>query len=360
MAELVVNDNLLDGEAGVRDALDPAEREPLVDPIVITAIPRNCPPGSEVVLHLPAGLYLAAGQRADRGAIDGVETTWDLKLDPRAAPGGGSYGVRLVGPSGPLASTRRTIITTVHGAAGFDPSRNGFPFPNASNLFGNTRPPLTVFTRSFTGGWRGPFSRHVFTRIYDSIFSSGLCTGMAMAALQLATDSTVVPAAERTPLDQETRVLIQTMHGRQLSDAALLRAGLDLVRNNPRRVFRALRHSILRPAAVPVAFHVGVPVLFRRDFFRAVVRQGHTVVPHSYRITPERIAEVAVYDPAFPPGPDNPSPPILRIDLAGDGYSYRDWSSDDPENRTTLTLAPLTAYSGRRSRVIASVSSLLP
>ena len=360
MAELVVNDNLLDGEAGVRDALDPAEREPLVDPIVITAIPRNCPPGSEVVLHLPAGLYLAAGQRADRGAIDGVETTWDLKLDPRAAPGGGSYGVRLVGPSGPLASTRRTIITTVHGAAGFDPSRNGFPFPNASNLFGNTRPPLTVFTRSFTGGWRGPFSRHVFTRIYDSIFSSGLCTGMAMAALQLATDSTVVPAAERTPLDQETRVLIQTMHGRQLSDAALLRAGLDLVRNNPRRVFRALRHSILRPAAVPVAFHVGVPVLFRRDFFRAVVRQGHTVVPHSYRITPDRIAEVAVYDPAFPPGPNNPSPPILRIDLAGDVYSYRDWSSDNPENRTTLTLAPLTAYSGRRSRVIASVSSLLP
>ena len=360
MAELVVNDNLLDGEAGVRDALDNAEREPLVAPIVINAIPRNCPPGSEVVLRLPAGLYLAAGQRADRGAIDGVETTWDLKLDPRAAPGGGSYGVRLVGPSGPLASTRRTIITTVHGAAGFDPSRNGFPFPNASNLFGNTRPPLTVFTRSFTGGWQGPFSRHVFTRIYDSIFSSGLCTGMAMAALQLATDSTVVPAAERTPLDQETRVLIQTMHGRQLSDAALLRAGLDLVRNNPRRVFRALRHSILRPAAVPVAFHVGVPVLFRRDFFRAVVRQGHTVVPHSYRITPDRIAEVAVYDPAFPPGPNNPSPPILRIDLAGDVYSYRDWSSDNPENRTTLTLAPLTAYSGRRSRVIASVSSLLP
>jgi len=360
MAELVVSDNLLDGEAGVRDALDPAEREPLVDPIVITATPRNCPPGSELVLQLPAGLYLSGAQRSDRGAIDGVETTWDLKLDPRAAPGRFSYSVRLVGPSGPLATTRRTIITTVHGATGFDAARDGFPFANTPHLFGNTRPPLSVFTRSFAGGWQGPFSGYIFNRIYDSSFVSGLCTGMAMAALQLATDTAIIPAAERSPLDRDTRVLIQTLHGRQLSDAALLRAGLDLVRNSPRQVFRAFRRSILRPAAVPVAFHVGVPVLFRRDFFRAVVRQGHTVVPHSYRITPDRIAEVAVYDPAFPPGPDSPSPPVLRIDLAQGAYSYRDWSSDDPGNRTTLTLAPLTAYSGRRSRIIASVSSLLP
>lgn len=157
MAELVVNDNLLDGEAGVRDAGDPAERNPLVDPIVVTATPRNCPPASELVLQLPSGLYLAPGQRSDRGAIEGVETTWDLKLDPRAAPGRFSYSVRLVGPSGRLASTRRTIITTVHGATGFDAARDGFPFANAHNLFGNTRPPLTIFTRSFAGGGRARF-----------------------------------------------------------------------------------------------------------------------------------------------------------------------------------------------------------
>ena len=360
MAELVVNDNLLDGEAGVRDALDPAEREPLVDPIVITATPRNCPPACELVLQLPAGLYLSAGQRSDRGAVNGVETTWDVRLDPRAAPARLSYSVRLVDPSGPLASTRRTIITTIHGATGFDASRDGFPFANTPHLFGSTRPSLSVFTRSFVGGWQGPFSGYVFNRIYDSIFASGLCTGMAMAALQLSTDRTIAPAVERSALDNETRVLIQTLHGRQLSDAALLRAGLDLVRNGPRCVFRALRRSIFPPVAAPVAFHVGVPVLFRRDFFRAVVRQGHTIVPHSYRITPDRIAEIAVYDPAFPPGPDEPAPPLLRIDLDLGTYSYRDWSSDNPGNRTTLTLAALTAYSVRRSRIIASVSSLVP
>ncbi len=360
MAELVVSDNLLDGEAGVRDALDPFDREPLVDPILIAATPRNCPPARELVLELPTGLYLAPGQRSDRGATDGVEERWEVKLDPRAAPGRFSYSVRLLGPDGTLATTRRTIVTTVHGASEFEASRHGFPFANSAHLFGGTRPPLTVFTRSFAGGWQGPFSRFAFNRVYDSIFASGLCTGMAMAALQLASDHTDVPAAERSPLDQNTRVLIQTMHGRQLADAALLRAGLDLLRNSPRRSFQAFRRSILRPCTSPLAFHVGVPVLFRRDFFRAVVRQGHTVVPHSYRVTPDRIAELAVYDPAFLPGPDIPTPPLLRLDLARDTYSYRDWSSDAPGNRTTITVAPLTAYSRRRSRIIASISSLVP
>ena len=332
----------------------------LVDPFVITAIPRRVPSGSELSLRLPAGLYLAGGQRSARGAIDGAEVSWEVKLDPRAAPARFTYNVRLVGPDGPLASARRTVIGTVHGATGFDPSRHGFPFANATHLFGATRPPRGVFTRSFADGWRGPFDRQVFDRLYESIFASGLCTGMAMAALQLSSEDADSPAGERSVLDSNTRVLIQTLHGRQLADAALLRAGLDLVRNSPRRVFHAFRRSILRSDASPVAFHVGVPILFRRDFLRAVVRQGHTVVPHSYRITPDRIAEVAVYDPAFPPGPDNPSPPVLRIDLAQSTYSYRDWSTDAPGNRTTITLAPLTAYSRRRSRLIASISSLLP
>lgn len=358
MAELVVSDNLLDGEAGVRDALDPARREPLVDPIVITAIPRHCPPASELILQLPAGLYLATGQRSDHGAIDGVETTWEVKLDPRAAPDRFSYTMRLIGPSGPLATTRRTMIATVHGATGFDPDRDGFSFANSPHLFGAARPPLAIFTRSFAGGLQGPLPRRVFDRLYDSIFSSGLCTGLAMSALQRSVDRGDVPSADLSPLDHEIRVLVQTLHGRQLSDAALVRAGLDLIRNSPSRVFEALRRSILRPEAPAVAFHVGVPVLFRRDFFRAVIRQGHTVVPHSYRISPDRIAELAVYDPAFPPGPDSPAPPLLRIDLAGDTYSYRDWSSAAPENRTTITLSPLNAYSRRRSRIIVGIASI--
>ena len=179
-----------------------------------------------------------------------------------------------------------------------------------------------------------------------------------MAALHLfAGDET--PAAKRGALDTETRVLIQTMHGRQLSDAALARAGVDLLRNSPRRVFEGLRRATLDPGRDPVALHVGVPVLWRRDFLSAVVGQGHTVVPHSYRITPDAIAEVAVYDPAFPVGEGKPAPPLLRIDLVGDSYSYRHWSSGDPENRTTITRATLGAYAGRRARVLAGMGSLV-
>ena len=240
-------------------------------------------------------------------------------------------------------------------------SRHGFPFANSAHLFGGTRPPLTVFTRSFAGGWQGPFSRFAFNRVYDSIFASGLCTGMAMAALQLASDHTDVPAAERSPLDPEHQSP-NPDHARPPALPTPPCFAPDSISSAtvPVVVFRRFRRSILRPCTSPLAFHVGVPVLFRRDFFRAVVRQGHTVVPHSYRVTPDRIAELAVYDPAFLPGPDIPAPPLLRIDLARDTYSYRDWSSDAPGNRTTITVAPLTAYSRRRSRIIGSISSLVP
>ncbi|MDP6349224.1 MAG: hypothetical protein QGG58_05480 [Chloroflexota bacterium] len=358
MAELEVGDNLLEGEAGLRDAPVATDREPLVDPIVVTATARNCPSGSQLDLELPAGMYLAEGQRPDRAALDGTPTSWEVRLDPRAAPERLNYRVRLLGPTGPLASTRRMVVTTVHGATGFDPARDGFSFSNSTEVFGTIRPPRPVFARSFAGGWRGPLAERLFHRTYASIFGAGLCTGMAMAALQLFAQDEP-PAAERGALDTETRVLIQTLHGRQLGDAALTRAGLDLLRNSPRRVFDALRRATLDPGRQPLALHVGVPVLWRRDFLSAVVGQGHTVVPHTYRITPDGIAEVAVYDPAFPVGEGRPAPPPLRIDLASDSYSYRHWSSGDPDNRTTITRAMLGAYAGRRARVLAGIGSLV-
>ncbi len=358
MAELEVGDNLLEGEAGLRDARVAMDREPLVDPMVVTATARNCPSGSQLDLELPAGMYLAEGQRPDREALDGMPASWEVRLDPRAVPERLNYRVRLLGPGGPLASTRRMVVTTVHGATGFDPARDGFSFSNSTEVFVALRPPRPVFARSFAGGWRGPLAGRLFHRTYASIFGTGLCTGMAMAALHLfAGDKT--PAAERSALDTETRVLIQTLHGRQLGDAALAQAGLDLLRNSPRRVFEGLRRATLEPGRGPVALHVGVPVLWRRDFLAAVVGQGHTVVPHSYRITPDAIAEVAVYDPAFPVGEGRPAPPLLRIDLERNSYSYRQWSSADPDNRTTITRATLGAYTGRRARVLAGLGSLV-
>lgn len=70
MAKLEVGDNLLEGEAGVRDARVASDWEPLVDPMVMTATAWNCPSGSQLDLELPAGMYLAEGQRQDREALD--------------------------------------------------------------------------------------------------------------------------------------------------------------------------------------------------------------------------------------------------------------------------------------------------
>ena len=359
MVELVVSDNLSDSEIGVRDSLHPSQRQLLVDPIIITALPSNCPPTSELVLQLPVGLYLASGQHAYREVVDGSETAWEVTLDPRAAPARLTYTVRLQAPSGPLATTRRTIVATIHGATGFEPSRDGFSFVDSPHLFGTVEPTRAIFTRSFSVGLHSLVSRRVFDRIYRRIFRCGARTGLAMTALWVFVHRTNASPRDVSSPDQNTRVLIDTLHGRQLSDAALLRSGVDLVRNSPAAIFQELRRATLKPAKHAVAFNVGIPIIYRRDFFRVVMHQGHTIVPYSYRIVPGKIAEIAVYDPASLTDGDISPAPLLCIDLSQDTYVYGSWSSLKPGNRTTITLARLSTYCRSRSFIIASLVSLV-
>jgi hypothetical protein len=180
-----------------------------------------------------------------------------------------------------------------------------------------------------------------------------------MTALWLFAYRTSASSGDVASPGQNTRVLIDTLHGRQLSDAALLRSGLDLVRNSPAAIFQELRRATLKLAQQPVAFNVGIPIIYRRDFLRVVMRQGHTIVPYSYRIIPGHIAEIAVYDPtSITKGIISPAP-LLFIDLSQDTYAYGSWSSLKPGNRTTITLARLTTYSRPRSCLIASLVSLV-
>ena len=359
MAELVVSDNLSDSEIGVRDSLHRSQRQLLVDPIIITATPRNCPPGSELVLQLPDGLYLVPGQHAYRGVVDGSQTAWEVTLDPRAAPARLTYSVRLQTLSGPLATTRRTIVATIYGATGFEPSRDGFSFVDSPHLFGTVEPTRAIFVRSFLAGLHSFVSRRVFNRIYRSIFRCGALTGLSMTVLWLFVNRTNASTRDVASPGQNTRVLIDTFHGRQISDAALLRSGLDLVRNSPAAMFQELRRATLELDKQPVAFNVGVPIIYRWDFLRVVMRQGRTIVPYSYRIVPGHIAEIAVYDPgSIMEGAILPTP-LLFIDLLQDTYAYGSWSSLEPGNRTTITLARLTTYSRPRACLIAILVSLV-
>ena len=241
-----------------------------------------------------------------------------------------------------------------------DPAEDGFAFGNRADLFGRPRPPRSVFDRTFQGGPSLLRSR-LFDGLYESVFQTGLCTGMARAASWFAMAEGEKRAVDRTTEDAETREIIQLLHGRQLSDRALLSSGYALLTSGPRKVFRKFREQALTAGGSPIAIDVGIPKVTRTDFLRAVVRQGHTVVPYAYRLLPDGIAHIYVYDPVYPSdgrdGRDGPRP-VIEIDLGRNSYGYRRWSSENPDDPTTILGVPLSAYAAGRTAYIAGIASL--
>ena len=316
------------------------------------------PRGSSVELELGPGLGLAEGEfsRAlDRGA-NGLN--WRVALQA-AAPGRFQYSVNLRSREGQaVASESRDVTAVACGRIEFDPAEDGFAFDNRADLFGRARPPQRVFDRTFKGGPSLLRSR-LFDGLYESVFQTGLCTGMARAASWFATADSAGRAVDRTTDDAETREIIQLLHGRQLSDRALLSSAYALLRGGPRKVFRKFREQALTAGRSPITIDVGVPKLTRSDFLRAVVRQGHTVVPYAYRLLPEGIAHIHVYDPVHASGRRSGEVPVIEIDLGRNSYAYRKWSSDNPADRTTMLGVPLSAYAGGRTAYIAGIASLL-
>ncbi len=351
--EFSVGDSLDRSELIVREGVDedgPSE-------FSIEARVIDPPRGSSVELKLGSGLRLLEGELI-RALDDGTNSLgWCVALRA-AAPGRFRYSVNLRSREGQaVASEGRDVTAVACGRIEFDPAEDGFAFDNRADLFGRARPPQRVFDGTFEGGPSLLRSR-LFDGLYESVFQTGLCTGMARAASWFATADNAGRAVDRTTDDDETREIIQLLHGRQLSDRALLSSAYALLTGGPRRVFRKFREQALTAGRSPIAIDVGVPKLTRSDFLRAVVRQGHTVVPYAYRLLPDGIAHIHVYDPVYASGRRDGEVPVIEIDLGRNSYVYRRWSSENPADRTTILGVPLSAYAGGRTAYIAGIASL--
>ena len=314
-------------------------------------------PGSSVELELGPGLCLVEGERSQPSRGGAGSPNWRVAAD--AAPGRFRYSVGLRSREGLAVSLQsRDVVAVACGRTEFDPAEHGFAFGNRADLFGRPRPPRSVFDRTFQGGPDLLRSR-LFDGLYESVFQTGLCTGMARAASWFAAVKDAGRAVDRTTEDVETREIIQLLHGRQLSDRALLSSAFALLTSGPRKVFRKFREQVLTAGRSPIAIDVGIPKVTRSDFLRAVVRQGHTVVPYAYRLLPDRIAQIYVYDPVYPSDRQDGRRPIIEIDLVRNSYGYREWSSGNPADPTTILGVPLSAYAGGRTAYIAGIAALL-
>lgn len=360
MADVTVSDNAVKGQIVVADGGGGGISGGGVRPaLMVWAMPRGAPPGAQLVLDLSRGFSVADIERSQRWGQSGIETGWSVQVDGAMPPGKLRYSIRLLAPDGGVLATAGREVTVIRrGETGFVPSVHGFAFTNNPHMFGVPRPPWPVFQQTFSSRF-APGRRRIFDGVYRSIFDTGLCTGIARAAASLHADGRGDPAAKRSVLDPGTRELIQILHGKQLTDRALLSAARWLLRSSPRQAFVRFRRAVLNPNTSPVVIDVGVPVPYRRDFLRAVVSQGHTVLPYAYRLLPGARAEMEVYDPQFPGSEQASGEYRIEIDLAADRYRYRHWSSEDPGNRTTLLAVSLDAYTRGRSAFLIGLGSLM-
>ena len=357
--DLSIEDGLLGREVFVGEGARASADSVRCVEFSVEASVREPSPGYSIGINLGSGLRLVEGERSQLLRDGATNLRWRVGVDVAAAPGRLRYSAALRSAKGRVVSSvTRDVNTVAVGRTVFDPAVDGFAFSNKPGLFGSSLPPRSVFDGTYRGGLN-LYRSKLYEGLYHSVFQAGLCTGMARAALWLATSERLGKAADRTADDEATREIIQLLHGRQLSDRALLSSAYAILFCGPRKTFRKFREQVLTAGRSPIAIDVGVPKVTRTDFLRAVVRQGHTVVPYAYELRPGNRARIYVYDPVFPSVALCEERLAIEIDLAANSYRYRGWSSDDSENRTTILGVPLSAYTDGTTAYIASLAAMV-
>ncbi len=264
--------------------------------------------------------------------------------------------VRLSDGTGPAARLATTLAIEIRGYSQFDPARHGLPWANSTSELGEIRPSAGIFERTFDSSF---LPESFFTGLYRAIvfigadpgqYQGGLCTGMARAALEQSLDAQQSGNAV-TPDE------VIMLHGRQLSDRALLASSPWFLAPSPRRAFARFKSSILDTGQSDVCFDIGVPRPWRRDIPQVLVQQGHTVVPYAFRQAGRERAEVMIYDPNRPAESRTGQTRIL-FNLRDDTYEYEPWAHRDDRSITVIA-APQTAYRDGRTAFLASAASLI-
>jgi hypothetical protein len=234
----------------------------------------------------------------------------------------------------------------------FDLQRDRLPWANRIDEFGPVEPSWDTFRRTFrlTIATRA-FFRGLYREVVqlqcdaDGGVRGGLCTGLARAAL--------ARALGRLPAVHDLRETVLVLHGRQLSDRALL-AGLPwFLWPSPRRAYRAFVGDLLEQGWSERCFDLNVPRPWRRDLLQALLGQGHTVVPYAFCQEHADEAFVWVADPNYPDATST----VVTIDLARDRYAYPPLAVDG--RRTTIVAVPLSAYLEGSTAILASLAGPL-
>jgi hypothetical protein len=237
----------------------------------------------------------------------------------------------------------------------FDPVLHGVPFPNRAADIGDVTPTNDLMRRTYLlvppvlrrALFDGLYRNIVFLRA-DGPFRGGLCTGMARWSIACSYGEVSQP-----PSIEE----LALYHGRQLNDVALLASAPWFVRGSPRAAYYAVRRDALEDGLTRRALDIGVPKLWRKDVFSAVVREGHTVVPFRVRQVSPELAFVDVYDPNRSAQNGQPDVQTIEFKLAENRYQYRHLASFD-DRRIGMVAASQAAYARRGTAFLAGLASL--
>lgn len=301
------------------------------------------------------------------GTVVSVPSGWEVV--PIA---GEANAWRIVPLSVPLTDTVNVTLTAgdgtqrveslpiaLHLRSAFTPEHFAFLKRNRAADIGTVEPDRGLMRRTFRL-LPEPLASVVFHGLYREIVflrsgprRGGLCSGMARWSLARWQGQEPPPATEAQAVER-----LQLFHGRQLRDRALLSALPWLLRGSSRAAYRAVRSDLLLTGATDRALDLAVPRLWRKDIFRAVVNEGHTVVPYALDQMSPNIGHVAVYDPNHPAALTNGSPRQITFDLERDRYAYGTMATLD-NNGLGMIAVRQRAYRAPGTAFITLLASLM-
>ncbi|MBX6341147.1 MAG: hypothetical protein IRY97_01710, partial [Thermomicrobiaceae bacterium] len=202
------------------------------------------PPVERVALDLPAGWVVLPDRVQPTNGVRGP-LEWTVFPTGRPAAWRVALAARALARGRVAGTTSATLPVEIVAESSFDPARHALPWANAVADLGVVQGDERAFRETYRWAilprafFHGLYRAIVFIGGADRGYQGGLCTGMARAALRHALGGEV-PATGAAALEE-----VLVLHGRQLTDRALLAAARDVLRPSPRRAYLRFRDDLL-------------------------------------------------------------------------------------------------------------------